>query len=101
MHLPQEVQDILIYAQAIPRVTSQGCVCGAVYRVASEHNFNPGVSFFKACMPLHAPFAHNMHNPIRTFLKVENALSRGPPASERHVIAAALSSASFVGQLLR
>lgn len=30
--------------QAIPRVTSQGCVCGAVYRVASERNFNPGVS---------------------------------------------------------
>ena len=30
--------------QAIPRVTSQGCVCGAVYRVASERNFNSGVS---------------------------------------------------------
>lgn len=28
--------------KAIPRVTSQGCVCGAVYRVASERSFQPG-----------------------------------------------------------
>ena len=43
-------QGILV--QAIPRVTSQGCVCGAVYRVASERNFNPGVRVLHACMYL-------------------------------------------------
>lgn len=36
--------EVTYDVQAIPRVTSQGCVCGAVYRVASERNFNSGVS---------------------------------------------------------
>ncbi len=30
--------------QAIPRVTSKGVMCGAVYKVASEQNMDTGVA---------------------------------------------------------
>ena len=32
--------------QAIPRVTSQGMVCGAVYRVASESTLAPSAGVY-------------------------------------------------------
>lgn len=31
--------------QAIPRVNSKGCLCGAVYRVASEQQLAPQQAF--------------------------------------------------------
>jgi hypothetical protein len=40
------LRELLRGAQAIPRVNSKGCICGSVYRVASEHAFVSSTAAF-------------------------------------------------------